>query len=246
MSSLIVAHTRYQILEQIRVPIGLVASAFFPAASMLAFAVPFTGDDPVASTRATGSMMLVGAMSGAIMALSITVAQDREQPWNTYVRTLPAGPFPRFAGRILTTMATMLIATIPVLLIATFFTAATITLPKLLIGLVTLLGGAVPFMLLGLFLGYLLASKAAIGVSQVLFFPMAILGGLFLPPQMMPDFVQAVSPFVPSRGAGELIWAVTTGSSPNTVAVIMLGVWTVIAALAAGWAYRRDEGRRFS
>jgi ABC-2 type transport system permease protein len=246
MSSLIVAHTRYQLLEQIRVPIGLVASAFFPAASMLAFVVPFTGDDPVASTRATGSMMLIGAMSGAIMALSITVAQDREQPWNTYVRTLPAGPFPRFAGRILTTMATMLVATIPVLLIATFFTAATITLPKLLIGLVALLGGAVPFMLLGLFLGYLLASKAAIGVSQVLFFPMAILGGLFLPPQMMPDFVQAVSPFVPSRGAGELIWAVTTGSAPNTVAVIMLGVWTVIAALAAGWAYRRDEGRRFS
>lgn len=246
MSSLIVAHSRYQMLEQIRVPIGLVASAFFPAASMLAFVVPFTGDDPVASTRATGSMMLIGAMSAAIMGLSITVAQDREQPWNTYVRTLPAGPFPRFAGRILTTMATMLVATIPVLLIATLFTSATITLPKLLIGLVALLGGAVPFMLIGLFLGYLLASKAAIGVSQVLFFPIAILGGLFLPPQMMPDFVQAVSPFVPSRGAGELIWAVTTGSSPNTVAVIMLGVWTVIAALAAGWAYRRDEGRRFS
>lgn len=246
MSSLIVAHSRYQMLEQIRVPIGLVASAFFPAASMLAFVVPFTGDDPAASTMATGSMMLIGAMSAAIMGLSITVAQDREQPWNTYVRTLPAGPFPRFAGRILTTMATMLVATIPVLLIATLFTSATITLPKLLIGLVALLGGAVPFMLIGLFLGYLLASKAAIGVSQVLFFPIAILGGLFLPPQMMPDFVQAVSPFVPSRGAGELIWAVTTGSSPNTVAVIMLGVWTVIAALAAGWAYRRDEGRRFS
>ncbi|MFG1966488.1 ABC transporter permease [Nonomuraea sp. NPDC049028] len=246
MSSLILAHTRYLMLEQIRVPIGLVASSFFPAASMLAFAVPFTADDPVASTRATGSMMLVGAMSAALMGLSITVAQDRELPWNPYVRTLPAGPFPRFAGRILTTMATMLVSTIPTVAIAALLTKATITVPNFLIGLLALLGGAVPFMLIGLFLGFVLASKAAIGVSQVVFFPIAILGGLLLPPQIMPDFVQKVSPFVPSRGAGELIWAVTTGTSPNMVAVVMLGVWTVIAALAAGWAYRRDEGRRFS
>jgi ABC-2 type transport system permease protein len=246
MSSLIVAHTRYQLLEQIRVPIGLVASAFFPAAAMLAFVVPFAGQVPVAATQATGSMMLIGAMSASLMGLSITVAQDREQPWNPYLRTLPAGPFPRFAGRILTTMATILMAVIPVLLIATLFTEATITLPKLLLGLVALLGASVPFMLIGLFIGFALPSKAAIAVSQVVFFPIAILGGLFLPPQIMPGFVQAVSPYVPARGAGELLWALTTGKSPEVVALIMLGVWTVIAALAAGWAYRRDEGRRFS
>jgi ABC-2 type transport system permease protein len=101
-------------------------------------------------------------------------------------------------------------------------------------------------MLLGLFLGFVLSSKAAIGVSQLLFFPVAILGGLFLPPQIMPAFVQAVSPFVPSRGAVELVWAATTGSSPDPVAVVMLAGWTVVAAVAAVWAYRRDEGRRFS
>ena len=246
MSSLILTHTRYQLLEQIRVPIALIGSAFFPAASMLVFVVPFTGDDPVAATWATASMMMFGVMSAALWGSASRSRQDREQPWNPYMRTLPAGPFPRFAGRILTTMATMLVSTIPVVLIAALLTKATITVPNLLIGLLALLGGAVPFMLIGLFLGFVLASKAAIGVSQVVFFPIAILGGLFLPPQIMPDFVQKVSPFVPSRGAGELIWAVTTGTSPNTVAVIMLGVWTVIAALAAGWAYRRDEGRRFS
>jgi ABC-2 type transport system permease protein len=67
-----------------------------------------------------------------------------------------------------------------------------------------------------------------------------------MPPQVMPGFVQAISSYTPTRGAAELIWAVTTGSTPQTLAVVMLGVWTVLAALAAGWAYRRDEGRRFS
>ncbi|WP_113699628.1 ABC transporter permease [Nonomuraea lactucae] len=246
MPSLVLAHTRYQMLEQIRVPIGLISSAFFPAAAMLAFVVPFAADDPVAATRATGSMMMVGAMSAALMGLSISVAQDREQPWNPYLRTLPAGPLPRFAGRIITTMAIMLVAVVPVLVIAGLFTEAAITVPRLLLGLAALLGGTLPFMLVGLFLGFLLSSKAAIGVSQVLFFPVAILGGLFLPPEIMPGFVRAVSPYMPSRGAVELLWSATTGSSPHPVGVVMLGVWTAVAAVAAAWAYRRDEGRRFS
>jgi ABC-2 type transport system permease protein len=246
MSNLIIAHTRYQALEQIRVPIGLVASTFFPAAAMLAFVVPFAGDDPVAATSATGSMMLIGAISSALIASSINTAQDRELPWNPYLRTLPAGPFPRFAGRILTVLGTSLVAAVPVLVIAALLTAATATPAQLVLGVLTVLGTSIPFMLMGLFLGLSLSAKAAIGVSQVLYFPLAFLGGLFMPPQVMPGFVQAISSNTPPRGAAELIWAVTTGSTPQTLAVVMLGVWTVVAALAAGWAYRRDEGRRFS
>ncbi|MGP3960458.1 ABC transporter permease [Nonomuraea sp. 3N208] len=246
MSSLVVAHTRYLLIEQIRVPIGLLASSLFPAISMVAFVVPFAGQDPAGATMATGSLMFFGAMSGAVIGLSIAVAQDRELPWNPYLRTLPAGPLPRFAGRILSTLAVMLVSVIPVLLVSALFTEATITPAKLLLGLGALIVGVVPFMLMGLFIGFVLSAKAAIAVSQLVFFPVAILGGLLLPPQILPEFIQAVSPYVPTRGAAELIWWATTGSSPDTVALVMLAVWTVIAAAAAAWAYRRDEGRRFA
>ncbi|MFI7642063.1 ABC transporter permease [Nonomuraea sp. NPDC049400] len=246
MSSLVLAHTRYLMLEQIRVPISILASAFFPAVSMLAFVVPFAGGDPAAATTATASLMFFGAMSGALIGLAISVAQDREQPWNPYLRTLPAGPFPRFAGRILTTVAVMLVSVIPVLLLAAFFTQATITPPRLLLGLVALVVGGIPFMLLGLLIGFLLSSKGAIAVSQILFFPLAVVGGLLLPPSVLPGFIEVISPYTPARGAAELLWAMTAGHSPDPVALVMLAVWTVALALAAGWAYRRDEGRRFS
>lgn len=246
MSELIVAHTRYLLLEQLRVPIGLLAGALFPAISMVAFVVPLAGDDPQAATMATGSLMFFGAMSGALIGLSITVAQDREQPWNPYLRTLPAGPFPRFAGRILATLAVMLISVVPVLLVAVFFTEATTTPLRLVLGIVALMVGVVPFMLMGLFIGFLLTAKAAIAVSQVVFFPMAIVGGLLMPPAILPDFVEAISPFVPTRGVAEVLWAITAGTTPNVVALVSLAVWTVASAAGAVWAYRRDEGRRFS
>ncbi|WP_327103571.1 ABC transporter permease [Nonomuraea glycinis] len=246
MSSLILAHTRYQALEQLRVPIGLLASALFPAISMLAFVVPFAGGDPLAATTATGSMMLIGAMSAALMSLSISVSQDREQPWNPYLRTLPAGPFPRFAGRILTTMGMMVTSVIPVLVIAGLFTEATITAPRLLLGVAAVLVSSIPFMLIGLFIGFAMPSKAAVAVSQILFFPLAIVGGLMVPLQVMPAFVETISRFVPSRGAGELVWWLAAGVEPKVLPLVTLVIWTVLAGAAAAWAYRRDEGRRFS
>ncbi|WP_157245236.1 ABC transporter permease [Nonomuraea typhae] len=246
MSSLTLAHTRYLMIEQLRVPIGLVASAFFPAVSMLAFVIPFAGDDPAAATRATGSMMLLGALSSAVISLSITVSQDREQPWNPYLRTLPAGPLPRFAGRILSSLAGMWLSVIPVVVIALAFSEARLTPATLGLALLTLVAASLPFMLLGLFVGFMMSSKAAIAVSQVAFFPLAILGGILLPIQAMPGFVQTLSLYLPSRGSGELMWWAIAGISPDPVALASLAVWTVVIAALAVWAYRRDEGRRFS
>ncbi|MEV0994146.1 ABC transporter permease [Nonomuraea sp. NPDC050202] len=246
MPELVAAHTRLFLLEQLRVPVGLLASSLFPAISMVAFVVPFAGDDPKAATMATGSMMFFGAMAGALINLSITVAQDRELPWNPYLRTLPAGPLPRFTGRILATLAGTLVSIVPVLLVAAFLTEATTTPLRLLLGLGALVVGVVPFMLMGLFIGSVMAAKGAIAASQVLFFPMAIVGGLLLPPAMLPDFVEVISPYVPTRGVAELLWTVTAGTTPNAVALISLAGWTVVTAIAAAWAYRRDEGRRFS
>lgn len=246
MSSLILAHTRYFVIEQIRVPIGILASTFFPAIAMVAFVVPFAGQDATAATTATGSLMFFGAMSSALTGLGIAVSQDRELPWNPYLRTLPAGPLPRFAGRILSTLAVVLISVLPVLVMGAVFTAATITPARLLLGFGALVAGVVPFMLIGLFIGSLLASKATMAVSQLLFFSLAILGGLLLPPQIQPEFVQVVSLYVPTRGAAELIWWAIAGIRPNATPLIMLAVWTGVMTAAVVWAYRRDEGRRFS
>ncbi|GGK70714.1 hypothetical protein Ppa06_35730 [Planomonospora parontospora subsp. parontospora] len=246
MPSLILAHTRYLVIEQIRVPIGILAGTFFPAVTMLAFVVPFTGQDAATATTATGSLVFFGAMSSALTGLATAVSQDRELPWDPYLRTLPAGPLPRFAGRILSTLAAVLISVVPVLVMGALLTEAAITPARLLLGLGALVVGVVPFMLMGLFVGFTLVSKAAMAVSQLLFFPMAILGGLLLPPQVLPEPVQAVSPYVPTRGAAELIWWAIAGVRPDAVSLVMLAVWTGAMAVAAAWAYRRDEGRRFS
>ena len=96
-------------------------------------------------------------------------------------------------------------------------TEATVSVPGLLLGAVALLVTAVPFSLLGLTVGYALPSRAALAVTQLLFFPMAFGGGLFFGgPDRMPSFLEHVAPFLPTRGAVELVWTATTDFSPRT------------------------------
>ena len=243
---LALVHARYQLLEVVRIPVAVVGSAFFPAAAMLFFVVPFAGDDPTGATYATAAMVTFAVMSANIFQYGVGVAEDRDQPWNPYTRTLPAGPAPRLAGRILAGLVLTYVSMIPVVVIAAVATEARVGAVQFLLGLVAVAVISVPFTLLGLTIGYSLPSKAAIVVAQVIFFPLAFGGGLLSGPDDAPGFIKAIAPYLPTRGAVELLWAAVTDFTPDTRALVMLVVWVLVLAAAAGWAYRRDEGRRFS
>ncbi|MBM0225622.1 MULTISPECIES: ABC transporter permease [Micromonospora] len=243
---LALVHARYQLLEIVRIPVAVFGSAFFPAAAMLFFVVPFAGDDAAGATYATGAMVTFAVMSANIFQYGVGVAEDRDQPWNPYTRTLPAGPAPRLAGRILAGLVLTYLSMLPVVVIAAVGTAARVTAVQFLLGAATVAVISVPFTLLGLAVGYSLPSKAAIVVAQIIFFPLAFGGGLLSGPDDAPGLIKAVAPFLPTRGAVELMWAATTDWRPDQVSVVMLGVWIVVLAAIAGWAYRRDEGRRFT
>ncbi|GIM92957.1 ABC transporter permease [Paractinoplanes toevensis] len=246
MSGLILTHARFQLIETSRTPIAIIGSAIWPAASMLAFVVPYAGDDPHFATYATASMLTFAVMSTNLFQYGVGVADDRVQPWDPYVRTLAAGALPRFAGRLLAGLALMAVALLPVVLISAFLTAATLSPFRFLLAILTTALIAIPFILMGLAIGYSLPPKAAVVVAQVLFLPLAFGGGLMTAPGWAPGFVDTVAPYLPTGGSVRLMWAAVGEYPFSPTAVVSLLTWTIALAGVALWAYRRDEGRRFS
>ncbi|WP_432977769.1 ABC transporter permease [Dactylosporangium sp. CA-233914] len=246
MASLALTHARFRILETIRIPIAVVGGAFFPAASMLFFVVPFAGDDPTAATYATASMVMFAVMTSSLFTYGVGVAEDRAQPWDPYTRTLPAGPSAAFAGRILAGLTFMALSLLPVVVIGWLFTAATASPAGLLLALGAVILGALPFTFMGLAIGYALPMKAALAVAQIIFFPLAFGGGLLSAPGQAPAFVETIAPYLPTRGAVELVWAAVGDFGVSRTSMLALAAWTVAMAALAAWAYRRDEGARFS
>ncbi|MCV2392889.1 ABC transporter permease [Actinotalea sp. M2MS4P-6] len=244
---LALVHYRYGFLETVRVPMAVLGTMLFPALALLFFVVPqrAVAGDPLAAAAATAQLAVFAVMSTSVFTYGIGVAEDRAQPFDPYLRTLPAGPWPRMVGRVLNGTTWSLLGLVPPILVAVLLTEASIPFDRFLLSVLLVMLAGIPFLLIGLTIGYLMSSKAATAVAQVVVFPLAFAGGLFLPPETFPGWLDTLSTFLPSRAARDLVVSAATGADlPATALPVLLG-WTVAFALLTAYAYRRDEGRRF-
>ena len=105
--------------------------------------------------------------------------------------------------------------------------------------------GAVPFALLGIALGYWASPRGALPVANILYLVLAFAGGLWTTPAHLPSAVASVSPLVPTRQFGNVLWGATEGRLWRPRDWLLLLAWGAAFAALAAWGYRRDEGRRY-
>jgi ABC-2 type transport system permease protein len=245
--SLAFVHTKYSLLETFRVPIAVIGALVFPSLALLFFVVPQQGvaSDPLYATQAVISLSVFAVMSNSLFSFGLSISEDREKPWDPYLRTLPVPGLARVLSYIFSIGLMGMVAIIPLIVIGGFFTAAEAPIWRIVAGFVALAISALPFMLIGICIGYSMPSKAAIAVVQVVMFGFAFAGGLFLPPILFAPWLDTLSMFFPSRQAREVvIWAVQ-GGDLQPWAWIGIVVWTVVMLAVALILFRRDEGRRY-
>jgi ABC-2 type transport system permease protein len=63
---------------------------------------------------------------------------------------------------------------------------------------------------------------------------------------MFPGWLDAVSEWLPTRAGRDAVVSAVTGGGLPAGALLGLAVWSALLGALAVWAYRRDEGRRFS
>lgn len=244
--SLTMTYTKRQLVETARTPISFLTFTLTPVAVMVFFIVPYIGHEPVAITGASATMVVFAVMLCCVGHFSFTIAALRESPWGAYLRTLPGGLGPQLASNLLTGMAVVLGGLVPIIAVAALFTAATATLPQLLLATAALLVSVATFTMMGMAIGYLLSLRATLLTTSMLFLPLAVGGGMFFDLEDPPALVEVVAPFFPTRGAADLVLAAVIDYTPSMTALIMLALWTIVLGVLTVWGYRRDEGRRFS
>jgi ABC-2 type transport system permease protein len=245
--SLTIAHAKYSLLETARVPIAVIGSLVFPALSLLFFVVPqrAVAENSEWATQAVISLSVFAVLANALFGFGLNIAQSRELPWDPYLRTLPAPGISRVLGHVFSTGLVGIAAIVPVVVLGALLTAAEASWWRLLLGFVAIAASALPFVFIGISVGYSMPSKAAIAVVQVLMFGLAFGGGLFLPPAVFPDWLDAISRFLPSRDSREIVvWAVQGGELAAWAWAGWLA-WTAVTLALALLLFRRDEGRRF-
>ncbi len=156
-------------------------------------------------------------------------------------------PFPsrRFTARVLAALTFALAAVAVVFILGIAFTPAGLGAAGwFTLGLALLLG-SVPFGLMGIALGYWTHPRAALPIANLLWVFLAYGGGLWLPPNALPDPVKIVSPYLPTRLYAESTWAVVLDKPWQFETWLGLVAYTIGIGLLAVWGYRRDEGQNY-
>ncbi|MCY4191930.1 MAG: ABC transporter permease [Rhodospirillaceae bacterium] len=228
----------------LRMPAYWVPTLLFP---VLLFGVIGSHESPgLPTTFAMASFAAYAVIGVGFYQFGVSIAMDRETQWERYRRTLPGATGPRIVSQI--TVGTVFAFAAVLLVIAGGFLmmrpdADANAIVRLIIASLAI---APPFTLIGIALGYLTSAKASVPVANLVFLPFAYLGGLWTPPGRLPETVAAISPWLPTRHAGEIVWA-TVGPQPFPWESIWILVgYSVLFIVVVAWAYNRDERQRYA
>jgi ABC-2 type transport system permease protein len=243
--ALVGAHTRVGFLDLLRWPGYVVPTVVFPAMFFVLFDLPFARQSAEIANFTTLAFIVFAIAGVTLYQFGIGIASERGRPWERYLRTLPASAFVRFAARIITAVLFGILTAGVVALVSRALTPVDLSTAQWLRMLLYSLAGGVPFVLIGIAIGYWTSSRAAVPIATACNLLLAYAGGLWMPPSELPHFVQVISPYLPTRQFADLLRS-AVGEGNAGPAWTGLILYAVIFASIAAVGYRRDERKRYA
>ncbi|MCT9933245.1 ABC transporter permease [Planotetraspora sp. A-T 1434] len=240
---------RLEIVRALRDPRYLALAVATPIGFYLLFATLF-GGAPVrpGELRGTVEIMVAMAAYGAIWAVLSTtgprIAQEREIGWLEQLRAMPVRAWQVLAAKLVAGGAMALPAICSVCLVAALAKGVRLG-PGQWAGLVVAMWlGTAAFAALGVAIGYAVNADASYVVCYGLYMVTSAVGGLWVPPGMLPESFRSVSGWLPSNRLADLGWQIAGGHPALWPAIGVLAAWTAGLAVVAVLIYRRPRLRR--
>lgn len=186
---------RFEFLRMTRAPIFVVPMLLLPPLLYLLFGV-LMGAAPSARTPLQiGNLLFVGfsvfaVLGPALFGVGCPLAVERDQGLLRLKRAMPVPAGAYLLAKVLMAMAFAAVAASSIALIGLIGGRITLPVPQVAAIVAVLVAGTVPFCALGLFIGTRVSGSAAPGVTNLGYFPMIYLAGLFFPlPKVLQPWV---------------------------------------------------------
>lgn len=221
----------------------VIFSVGMPLALYLVFSQTFAaGSGPearLASAMIMVSMAAYGSL-GAAMSGGAQLATERRSGWFRQLSVTRLAP----REFLLAKAAVIMVLVLPslVLVFGAGYAVGGVRLP--LSAWLTALGlmwlALVPLAIFGIVIGVWVKAEAVGGVTTLVLLLLAMLGGLWVPVDLMPSAAQVVAHLLPSYWLGELgRWPLLPGSAFPWAGVAVLLAWCVGLTVLGALGYRR-------
>lgn len=231
-----------ELRRTLRNPRSILLTAAIPVMMYVLFST--TGatpqDSPVEVHRAVlASMVAYGAIGGALLASGPPLATERATGW---LRQLSATPLPGSAAVIAKIAVCLTLAAAGATIVGTVgaLTGAELGFGTLVLLIVATTLGAVSFGMLGLIFGAAIKRPdTAQGATILTYLMMSAIGGLWVPSDQFPSWLETISSVLPSHALLQIGNAIVENDAAPMGAIALLAGWTVVLAALASVAWKR-------
>ncbi len=241
---------KYEFLKLLRLPAYSLPTIAFPAVFYALFTVTY-GSHQIGGVQAAAYMLATygtfGVIGAALFGFGVGVAVERGQGWLLLKRASPMPPGAYFAAKC--AMSLVFGAIIVTVLSVLGALLAGLRLPPgewLGLGLVQM-AGAFPFCALGLAFGTWCGPNSAPAVVNLVYLPMSLASGLWMPLSILPAFLRHLAPWMPPYHLAQLALKVVGGDAGQPV-WLHVGALALVTAISLGLAragLRRDADQTY-
>lgn len=206
MKSQFIRSLIFDATEFLKHPGYVISTLLFPGLFFVVFAAPNIEDRDSALLFAT-SFAAFGILGVVFFQYAIALIDQKSSGWEALRRTLPMSSAQRFAVKMTIFGVFGLLTGALVLVLAQLTTPIQIGLGQAFSILILAITTSLPFLFLGGILAHRLSPLSALPIMNMVYLLLSFSGGLWLPPDSLPDWLQIFSEWLPTRHWGEVLWA---------------------------------------
>ena len=229
-----------EIKKSARQPAFALPTVLMPVIFYTLFGITLAKGDQAASYL-LATFGVFAALGPSVFGFGVGIATEREQGLLALKAVSPMPGFVYPVSKLLMTFVFVALVLAMIYAVGVFAGGVSLS-PSTWAAMISVhLTAVVPFSLIGIALGYLMSSQAAIAVANIVFFLLAILGGLWMPIFTFPAFMQTLAWALPSFHLAQLALIAQGMVQPEHLWIHIGAVagWTVALAGLVAWAVRR-------
>ncbi len=187
-------------------------------------------------------MAAFGAMSAALFT-GARVALERSSGWQRQLRLTPMSGASYLLSKAAVSMLVALPTIVLVSLAGVLFEHVRLSAGQWVQILLGVWLGIIPIVLLGLLIGLVTTKDSMQPVTSVVMLVLGMIGGLWIPSNIVPAGFQSVMRIFPTYWLGQIGDAALAHSTAIGNAVLVLAVWSVVLVLVGARCYRASVAR---
>ena len=165
-----------------------------------------------------GGYACFGVVGAALFGIGVGLAFERTAGWLDLKRASPMPPLAYLVAKCAAAMAFGVIIVTILTAIGISFGGVTLSARELLALLLFSMAGSIPFAAMGLLLALVVPANATPGVVNLIYLPMSFLGGLWIPIEALPHWLQRLAPALPTYHLAQAMLGIFGFAPPGSIA----------------------------